>query len=175
MPLGPDYGGPLFTAQYSFLGLDPNGLRDAYADYGEQTKNQTLINRAYCVDNQLGYYGYSEDVWGLTAGDIPTGYGAQSPTNDLGVISPTAALSSMPYTPQESLDALAFFYYKLGDRIWGEYGFKDGFSLDEGWFADSYLASNQGPIIIGIENHRSGLIWDLVMRAPEIQTGLRKL
>lgn len=175
LPLGPDYGGPLFTAQYSFLGLDPNGLRDEYADYGEQTKNQTLINRAYCVDNPLGYYGYSEDVWGLTAGDIPTGYGALSPTNDLGVISPTAALSSMPYTPQESLDALTFFYYKLGDRIWGEYGFKDGFSLDQGWFADSYLAINQGPIIIGIENHRSGLIWDLVMRAPEIQTGLRKL
>ena len=175
LPLGPDYGGPLFTAQYSFLGLNPNGLRDEYADYGEQTKNQTLINRAYCVDNPLGYYGYSEDVWGLTAGDIPTGYGAQSPTNDLGVISPTAALSSMPYTPQESLDALTFFYYKLGDRIWGEYGFKDGFSLDQGWFADSYLAINQGPIIIGIENHRSGLIWDLVMRAPEIQTGLRKL
>ncbi|MGO3164232.1 MAG: glucoamylase family protein [Sphingobacteriaceae bacterium] len=175
LPLGPDYGGPLFTTQYSFLGLNPNGLRDEYADYGEQAKNQTLINRAYCMDNPLTYYGYSEQVWGLSAGDIPSGYGAQSPSNDIGVIAPTAAIASLPYTPEESIEALEFFYYKLGDRLWGQYGFKDGFSLDEGWFSESYLAIDQGPIIIGIENYRSGLIWDLVMAAPEIRNGLNKL
>ncbi|MGO1520544.1 MAG: glucoamylase family protein, partial [Sphingobacterium sp.] len=175
LPLGPDYGGPLFTTQYSFLGLNPNGLRDEYADYGEQAKNQTLINRAYCMDNPLTYYGYSEQVWGLSSGDIPSGYGAQSPSNDIGVIAPTAAIASLPYTPEESIEALEFFYYKLGDRLWGQYGFKDGFSLDEGWFSESYLAIDQGPIIIGIENYRSGLIWDLVMAAPEIRNGLNKL
>lgn len=175
LPLGPDYGGSLFTAQYSFLGINPLGLTDAFADYELQVKNQTLINRAYCISNPKGYYGYSGDNWGLTAGDIPNGYGAQSPSNDIGVIAPTAAISSMAFTPVESIAALEFFYYKLGDKIWGEYGFKDGFSLDEPWFAESYLAIDQGPIIIGIENHRSKLLWDLLMKSPEIKKGLTKL
>src|SRR5690606_19743442 len=95
LPLGPDQGGPLFTAQYSFLGINPMGLKDAYADYEVQVKNQTLINRAYCISNPKGYYGYSSSSWGLTAGDISNGYSAMSPSNDLGIISPTAALTSM--------------------------------------------------------------------------------
>ena len=169
------YGGPLFFAHYSFMGIDPRGLSDSYADYGEQTVNHTLINRAYCADNPADYVGYSASCWGLTASDGPTGYSAHSPTNDRGVITPTAALSSFPYTPGESMQALKHFYYLLGDRIWGEYGFQDAFSPTSDWWADSYLAIDQGPIIVMIENYRTALLWDLFMSAPEVRAGLTSL
>ena len=91
------------------------------------------------------------------------------------MIAPTAALSSMPYTPTESMKALKFFYYKLGDKIWKEYGFIDAFSLHNLWFADSFLAIDQGPIIVMIENHRTGLLWNLFMSCPEVKTGMTKL
>ena len=175
LPLGPDYGGPLFLAHYSFLGLNPRQLKDGYTDYFTQNRNHTLINYQYALDNPKKFYGYSDRNWGLTASDIPDGYTASSPTNDRGIIAPTAALSSFPYTPEESMRALKFFYYTLGDRLWGEYGFHDAFSLDQPWFATSYLAIDQGPIIIMIENHRSGQVWDLLMSCPEVKTGLNKL
>ncbi len=175
LPLGFDYGGPLFFAHYSFLGLDPTGLKDKYADYWEQNKNHTLINRAYCVDNPKKFKGYGENSWGLTASDDFKGYDAHSPTNDDGVISPTAALSSFPYAPEYSMKALRHFYEDLGSKLWGVYGFKDGFSEMENWYADSYLAIDQGPIVVMIENYRSGLLWKLFMSDPEIQAGLQKL
>lgn len=175
LPLGEDYGGPLFFAHYSFLGLDPRNLSDTYANYWDQNVNHTLINRAYVVDNPKDFVGYSASNWGLTASDNHMGYSAHSPLNDLGVISPTAALSSFPYTPEQSMAALEFFYYKLGDRLWGEHGFVDAFNLTEGWFADSYLAIDQGPIVVMIENYRTGLLWDLFMQTAEVQTGLTKL
>ena len=175
LPLGSAYGGPLFFSQYSFLGLNPTGLTDQYTNYFTQNKNHTLINYKYCIANPLKYNGYSDQCWGLTASDIPDGYNANSPTSDKGVITPTAALSSFPYTPVESMKALKFFYYKLGDKIWGEYGFYDAFSLQVPWYATSYLAIDQGPIIIMIENHRSGLLWNLFMSAPEVKTGMKNL
>ncbi len=175
LPLGPALGGPLFFEHYSFLGINPNGLSDAYANYQTQTVNHTKINYEYCKANPKGYYGYSNLCWGLTSSDIQGGYTASSPTNDVGVIAPTAALSSFPYTPTESMQALKFFYYKLGDKIWGPYGFKDAFSLHDAWFADSYLAIDQGPIIIMIENYRSGLLWNLFTSCPEVKTGMRNL
>lgn len=175
LPLGPALGGPLFFEHYSFLGLNPTGLADAYANYEVQTRAHTLINYNYCKENPKKYYGYSEYCWGLTASDIQNGYTASSPTNDRGFIAPTAALSSFPYTPKESMQALHFFYYKLGDKIWKEYGFVDAFSLQNKWFADSFLAIDQGPIIVMIENYRSGLLWDLFTSAPEAKAGLRKL
>jgi hypothetical protein len=175
LPLGYDFGGPLFFAHYSFLGLDPRNLEDTYANYWEQNVNHTRINYAYSVANPKKFFGYSEDSWGLTASDNQNGYAAHSPTNDLGVITPTAALSSFPYTPEESMQALHFFYYKLGDRLWGPYGFYDAFNLSAGWFANSYLAIDQGPIIIMIENYRSGLLWDLFMSAPEVEVAKKKL
>ncbi|HSV87125.1 MAG TPA: glucoamylase family protein [Bacteroidales bacterium] len=174
-PLGPDLGGPLFFAHYSFLGLDPRNLRDQYAHYWEQNRAHTLINRAHSIANPNNFMGYSSSVWGLTASDIDNGYSASSPTNDLGVIAPTAALSSMPYTPAESMEALRFFYYVLGDKIWGPHGFYDAFNLTSLWFARSYLAIDQGPIIIMIENHRTGLIWDLFMRNENVRRGLQNL
>jgi len=172
LPLGTSYGGPLFWAHYSFLGVNPNGLTDTYANYQTQVSNHTRINFEYCKANPANWYGYSSQCWGLTASDVPGGYNANEPTNDIGVISPTAALSSFPYTPAESMQALKFFYYVLGDRLWGEYGFKDAFSLQEPWFAGSYLAIDQGPIILMIENYRSGLIWDLFMSCPEVKAGM---
>ena len=175
LPLGEDYGGPLFFAQYSFLGLDPRNLQDTYANYWTQNRNHTLINRAYVIENPKRYIGYNERSWGLTASDNNNGYSAHSPANDLGVITPTAALSSFPYTPEESMEALKFYYYSIGDRLWGEYGFYDAYNLTAGWVANSYLAIDQGPIIIMIENYRTGLLWDLFMSAPEIQDGLTTL
>ena len=175
LPLGEEMGGPLFFVHYSFLGLDPRNLRDRYADYWEQNVNQTLINRQYCIENPKHYKGYSADCWGLTASDDQQFYSAHSPTNDLGVITPTAAISSMPYTPEYSLNALRHFYYDYGEKLWGEYGFHDAFNLTENWWARSYLAIDQGPIVVMIENYRSGLTWYLFMSAPEIMNGLQKL
>ena len=175
LPLGPPLGGPLFFEHYSFLGIDPNGLSDQYANYQMQTVNHTKINYEYCKANPKNYIGYSDENWGLTASDIPNGYAASSPTNDLGVIAPTAALSSFPYTPTESMKALKYFYYKIGDRLWGQYGFYDAFSLHHQWFASSTLAIDQGPIIVMMENYRSGLLWKLFMSCPEVKTGIKNL
>ncbi len=175
LPLGEDYGGPLFFSYYSFLGLDPRNLEDTYANYWEQNVNHSLINRQHCIQNPNRFKGYSPDCWGLTASDNHQGYSAHSPTNDLGVITPTAAISSIPYTPEYSLRAIRHFYYKYGDGLWGEYGFHDAFNQSENWWADSYLAIDQGPIVVMIENYRTGLLWDLFMSAPEVQQGLTKL
>lgn len=175
LPLGPDYGGPLFFAHYSFMGIDPNGLKDKWADYELQVKNHSLINQNYCIANPKKYYGYSDSCWGLTASDDANGYSAHEPNNDLGVISPTAALSSLPYTPQASLGALQYFYYKLGDKTWKQYGFIDAFELSRPWFASSFLAIDQGPIVVMIENYRSGLFWKLMKACPEVKAGMKKL
>jgi hypothetical protein len=175
LPLGPAYGGPLFFAHYSFLGINPNGLSDAYANYWTQDTAHAMINYLYCVENPLKYYGYSSACWGLTASDIQNGYTASSPTNDVGVIAPTAAISSLPYTPTESMNALRFFYYKLGDKIWGQYGFIDAFNLTNIWYDTDCLAIDQGPQIVMIENYRSGLLWNLFMSCPEVKRGMTSL
>ena len=175
LSLGPDYGGPLFFAHYSFLGINPHGLTDAYANYWTQDTAHARINYLYCVSNPNKYAGYSNLCWGLTASDIDNGYTASAPTNDKGYIAPTAAIASLPYTPTESMNALRFFYYTLGDKIWGQYGFADAFNLTNIWFASSYLAIDQGPEIVMIENYRSGLLWNLFMSCPEIKAGMKKL
>ena len=175
LPLGPDYGGPLFFTHYSFLGLDPRGLADRYADYWKQNVSHVRINLAHCVRNPGGFKGYGAECWGLTASDDHQGYSAHAPDNDQGVISPTAALSSFPYTPEESMRALRHFYEVLGERIWSEYGFVDAFSETHDWYATSHLAIDQGPIVVMIENYRTGLLWSLLMSCPEIQDGLRRL
>jgi hypothetical protein len=174
-PLGFDYVGPLFFAHYSFLGLDPHGLKDQYADYWEQNVNHTLINYRHCVENPKKFKGYGANCWGLTASDTYDGYNAHSPENDLGTISPTAALSSFPYTPEYSMKALTHFYNDMGDKLWGEYGFIDAFNESKNWYAGSYLAIDQGPIIGMIENYRTGLLWKLFMSCPEVQNGLKNL
>jgi hypothetical protein len=170
----PQFGGPLFWSHYSFLGLDPRNLKDQYADYWTHNKNHTLINRQYCIENPKKFKGYGEDSWGLTASYSIRGYAAHSPGEDLGVISPTAALSSFPYTPEESMKAMRHFY-SLKDKLLGEYGFYDAFSEHFDWYTPRYLAIDQGPMVVMMENHRSGLFWKLFMSAPEVQAGLKKL
>jgi hypothetical protein len=175
LPLGFDYGGPLFFTHYSFLGLDPRGLKDEYANYWDQSLAHTQINYTYCVKNPLGFKGYGPDCWGLTACDTYNGYNAYSPTNDEGTIAPTAALSAFPYTPTYSMKALRHFYEDLGDKIWGQYGFVDAFNESKNWYAQSYLAIDEGPIVCMIENYRTGLLWKLFMSCPEVQKGLQRL
>ena len=172
-----EYGGPLFWAHYSYLGLDPRGLKDRYADYWEHNKNHTLINRAWCVENPKGYKGYGPGSWGLTSSYSMRGYAGHAPGNnrDLGVISPTAALSSMPYTPEYSMQAMKHWYETYGDKLFGIYGFYDAFSETADYFPKRYLAIDQGPIVVMMENHRTGLLWNLFMSCEEIQSGLRKL
>jgi len=175
LPLGPDIGGPLFFAHYSFLGIDPRGLSDAYADYWTQDTAHARINYLYCVANPKHYNGYSASCWGLTASDEQGGYSAHAPDNDDGVITPTAAVASLPYTPAESMNAIRFFYYTLGDKLWGGYGFIDAFNLTNIWFDGDFLAIDQGPEIVMIENYRSGLLWNLFMSCPEVKTGMKNL
>lgn len=167
--------GPLFWAHYSYLGLDPTGLSDRYADYWELTRNHALIQREYALANPKGYKGYGEHAWGLTASYSIDGYAAHSMNDDRGVISPTAALSSYPYTPEYSMQVIRYLYEELGDKVWGKYGFYDAYSETAGWFPQRYLAIDQGPIPVMIENHRSGLLWKLFMGAPEVKAGLKKL
>jgi hypothetical protein len=180
LPLGTDYGGPLFFEHYSFLGLDPRGLSDQYANYWIQAVNHSVINQKYCMANPYKFCYYSDSCWGLTASDDPDkGYQAHAPYvywgNDNGTITPTAALSSFPYTPVESMKALKFFYYYLNNHLWGTYGFKDAFNLKKSWYATSYLAIDEGPIAVMIENYRSGLLWNTFMKNKDIQNGLSKL
>lgn len=168
--------GPLFWAHYSFLGLNPTGLKDRYADYFEEMKNYTLINRDYCIRNPKGYKGYNEDSWGLSASYSVNGYAAHEPREegDHGVIAPTAALSSIVYTPEESMKVMRNLYSK-GDKMMGPYGFYDAYSETENWYPQRYLAIDQGPIAVMIENYRSQLLWDLFMSHPDVQSGLKKL
>lgn len=169
------FGGPLFWSHYSFLGLDPRNLKDRYADYWEHNTNHTLINRQYCIENPKHFKGYGENCWGLTASYSVNGYAAHNPAEDLGVISPTAALSSFPYTPDESMKVIRHLYEDLGDKVFGEYGFYDAFSEQDNWFLPRYLAIDQGPAIVMIENYRTGLLWNLFMSAPEVQDAKTKL
>lgn len=168
--------GCLFWAHYSFLGLNPNGLKDRYADYFKEMRNLTLISRDYSIRNPKGYKGYGADCWGQTASYSVNGYSAHKPTEseDLGVIAPTAALSSIVYTPEESMQVMHRLY-SMGDTLMGPYGFYDAFSETENWYPQRYLAIDQGPIAVMIENYRSGLLWNLFMSHPDVQNGLKKL
>src|SRR5690606_13050315 len=167
--------GPLFWSHYSYLGLDPKGLKDRYADYWTLNTSHALIHYDYCVENPKNYEGYGTNAWGLTASYSVKGYSAHNPDNDLGVISPTAALSSFPYASEQSMKMVRYPYGERGEKVWGKYGFYDAYSETENWFPQRYLAIDQGPIVVMIENHRTGMLWNLFMGAPEIQAGLAKL
>ncbi|MEO5905225.1 MAG: glucoamylase family protein [Saprospiraceae bacterium] len=172
--VGPPLGGPLFFAHYSYIGFDPRNIKDQYTNYFEHNRNHTLVNMAWCVSNPLGFEGYGPDSWGLTASDDPFGYSTHAPGNntDNGTLTPAAAIPSMPYTPDESIAVLRHFYQQYGAQLWGHYGFYDAFNPEENWFADSYLAIDQGPIINMIENYRSGILWNAFMSNPEITSAL---
>ena len=167
--------GPLFWAHYSYLGLNPNNLKDQYGNYWTLNQSHAKTHYAYCIENPQGFEGYGEDCWGLTSSYSMKGYAGHRPDRDLGVISPTAALSSFPYTPAESMQMLEWLYDPARDSLVGKYGPYDAFSLQNDWYLPRYLAIDQGPIPVMIENYRSGLLWDLFMSAPEVQNGLKKL
>lgn len=172
--------GPLFWAHYSYLGLDPTGLTDQYGDYWQLNQNHTKIIHSFCVTNPYQWVGYSDKCWGLTASysrnsNGTTGYAAHQPNNDRGVISPTAALSSFPYTPTESMKMLRFLYEEKRDMLVGSAGPYDAFSLHHNWVTPRYLAIDQGTIVPMIENYRSGMLWNLFMGAPEVKAGLLSL
>ncbi|WP_109436833.1 MULTISPECIES: glucoamylase family protein [Aquimarina] len=166
--------GPLFWAHYSYLGLNPKGLTDQYADYWKLNKNHAKIHYNYALDNPNNFEGYGKDCWGLTSSYSMKGYSSHRPGRDLGVISPTAALSSFPYTPKESMQFLRFMYEKQ-DSLIGKYGPYDAFSLQHDWYVPRYLAIDQGPIPVMIENHRTQLLWNLFMKNNDVKNGLQKL
>ncbi|MEG1684411.1 MAG: glucoamylase family protein [Bacteroides sp.] len=169
------YTGPLFFVHYSFIGLDPREMADSFVPGGYWVRNvtQTLINRAYCLETAPKANLYSPQYWGLTASDIRGGYTASAPDNDKATVAPTAALSSMPYTPEYSMQVLWNLYLNYRAQMWGTYGPYDAMSLRESWFATSYLAIDQLPIVCMIENYRSGLLWTLFKSDTDIGSGLR--
>ena len=177
LAVGAGTGGPLFFTQYSYMGFDPRGIHDRYTDYFENNRDIALIDLAYCEANPGHFAGYGPDDWGLTASDDQLGYLAHSPqlASDNGTITPTGALSSFPYTPEASMAALKFFYRELGDRLWGVYGPHDAFNLTRNWFSPVYMGLDQAPIVVMVENYRTGLIWKMFMSNPEIQPMLDKI
>lgn len=175
LKMGPGYGGPLFFAHYSFLSLNPRQLEDSYTNYWQHNLNHTMANRSYSLSIAPQSYGYTESFWGLTASDDPDGYDAHSPTNDNGTVAPTAALGSFPYTPYYSMQVLRNMYKGLRSRMVGTYGLKDALNKPQNWTASDHLAIDQGPIVVMIENYRSGLLWSLFTDLPEVQAGLAKL
>ncbi len=177
LDVGVGTGGPLFFTQYSFMGFDPRGIHDRYTDYFDNNRNLALIDLAYCESNPRHFEGYGPNDWGLTASDDQLGYSAHAPdpATDNGTITPTGALSSFPYTPQPSMAAFKFFYRELGDRLWGVYGPRDAFNLGRNWFSPVYMGLDQAPIVVMVENYRTGLVWKLFMSNPEIQPMLTKV
>jgi len=174
LDVGVGNGGELFFTHFSFMGFDPRGRRDRYTNYFDNNRNIARIQHAYALDNPLKRTGYGDDSWGRSAG-VNAGSGRATPAGDNGTITVSAALSSMPYTPEASMKALKHFYRDLGDRLWGIYGFRDGFNLTEDWFEDVYMGLNQAPIVVMIENYRTGLVWNRFMANPEIEPALAKI
>jgi hypothetical protein len=175
--VGVSNGGPLFFTHYSYLGYDPHLITDKYTNYFKNNRNIALINYRYCLKNPAKYKGYGDSCWGLTACDGPITYAASEPVtgrND-GTIAPTGAISSFPYTPKESMKALKNYYYNYGKFLWGEYGFLDAFNLSQNWRSEIYMGLNQAPMVVMIENYRTGLLWNLFMSDKNVQSGLMKL
>ena len=165
---------PLFTHQYSHTFVDFRGMRDEEANYFTNSILATQANRKWCVANAKKFQTYREGFWGLTACDGPSGYmayGAPYGVDD-GTVAPTAAISSIVFTPQESLSAIRLMLEKLGPKVWGRYGFIDAFNLEQKWFSNKYLGIDLGPMVLMIENHRTGLIWKTFMKEPAIQKAM---
>ncbi|MCM4157211.1 glucoamylase family protein [Gramella sp. AN32] len=177
LKVGVSNGGPLFFTHYSFLGLDPHKMEDKYTNYFDNNQDIAKINYRYCVENPNNFEGLGKDSWGLTASDGPWGYKAREPKqeNDDGTMAPTGAISSFPYTPEKSMAALKHFYRDNGKFLWGEYGFRDAFNLTEDWVAEIFMGLNQAPMVVMIENYRSGLLWNLFMKNKDVQQAISKI
>jgi hypothetical protein len=166
--LGKGMGGPLFFTHYSYMGFDPKTIHFRGKTYFEQFRNLALIQARYAESRRNDFKGYGP-LWGLTASHNPKGYKAHAPgRRDDGTITPTAALSSIPYAPEEGISCLVEMYEKHGARLWGEFGFYDAFNFTVDWVSPGFLGIDQGPIAPMIENHRTGFCWKTFMKAPEI-------
>ena len=119
------------------------------------------------MENPRRHAGYGPDCWGLSSG-LNSGGGRPQPRDDNGTISCMASLGSFPWTPVESMAALKHFYRHLGDKVWGIYGFHDGFNESQHWYEEVYMGLNQAPITVMIGNHRNGHLWRHFMANPEI-------
>jgi hypothetical protein len=177
LPVGVSTGGPLFFIHYSYLGADPRAINDAYTNYFDNNRSIAQINHRYCIENPKDYEGYSDKSWGLTASDGPWHYSANEAAEhaDEGKLTPTGALASIVYTPEASMQALRHFYNEYGHFLWGAYGFRDAFNLSDNWCSEIYMGLNQAPIVVMIENHRSGLLWNLFMQNENIQQALQQI
>jgi hypothetical protein len=170
---------PLFGHQYSHCWIDFREIQDAYMkskgiDYFENSRRATLAQRLYCIDHPEK--GYGENVWGITACDGPNGYrarGAPPAQDDDGTIAPTAAGSSMPFTPEESIAALRYMYDTYYNQIWTKYGFRDAFNLTLNWWDPDVIGIDEGPIVLMIENYRTQSIWNRFMQNADVQRGLQ--
>ncbi len=177
LDVGVSDGGPLFFTHYSYMGYDPHLITDKYTNYFTNNQNIAKINYLYCVENPNHFEGYGDNAWGLTASDGPFDYSADEPVpwQDYGKIAPTGAISSFPYMPEESMKALKNYYNNYGKFLWGEYGFKDAFDLTNNWCSEIYMGLNQAPMVVMIENYRTGLLWKTFMQIPDVRNGLKKL
>ena len=174
---------PLFTHQYSHCWVDFRNIADPYMrakglTYFDNSRRATLAQHAYCIANPIGALGYADSLWGITAGDGPFGYaarGAPPNQNDNGTITPTAAISSIVFTPDESIGFVHFMWDHYRPTVWGVYGWKDGFNLSIGnWIATDVIGIDQGPILLMIENYLNGKPWQRVTAHPAIQLGLTR-
>jgi exo beta-1,2-glucooligosaccharide sophorohydrolase (non-reducing end) len=177
LDVGANTGGPLFFTDYSFMGSDPHGIQDRFTNYFDNNRAQALINQQYCIHNPHHWQGYGEDTWGLTAVDGPEGYVPYEATFDLddGTIAPTGAISAFAYTPQPSMAALKHYYRDLGAQVWSIYGFRDAFNLQKHWYSGITMGLNQAPMVVMIENQRSGLVWKNFMANSEFQAALKNI
>ncbi|MEJ2595037.1 MAG: glucoamylase family protein [bacterium] len=188
---------PLFGHQFTQAFIDCRGLVDEYMkkkgiDYFENSRRATYVQRQYAIDNPKGWNGYDSLCWGVTASDGPTeqynfdgkeflgyaGRGTSGPDYnyfDDGTIAPYGPASSLPFAPEIVLPTIRSMIEKYGDSLWGKYGFYDAFNPTAGWVDDDFIGIDQGPMLIMIENFRTGLVWDHVMKDPVIQDGLNKL
>lgn len=171
---------PLFGHQYSQCWLDLRNTRDDYmrrkgSTYFENSRRATLAQRAYAIANPLKHTGYGANIWGFTASDGPSGYsahGAPPAANDDGTVAPSAAGGSIPFAPEYCIAALRCFYDAFRAGLWSGYGFKDSFHLGSNWRATDVLGIDQGPMVVMIENYRTGNVWGRFMRDPQVRRGL---
>ncbi|MBZ5655077.1 MAG: hypothetical protein LAO56_07330 [Acidobacteriia bacterium] len=178
LDVGVGTGGPLFFTHYSFMGFDPHSLHDRFTkSYFDNNRNIALINHAYSVANPKHFAGYGPNAWGLTASDGPEGYVPHAPDDqsDRGTLTPTGALASFPYTPEFSMAAFKHYYRDFGGQMWDVYGPRDAFNQKANWVSPIYMGLNQAPIVVMIENYRTGLVWKNFMSNPEIGEMLKKL
>ncbi len=174
LDVGEGSGAELFFTQFSFFAFDPRDKHDKYTNYFKNNRNIALIAHQYAVENPRHFKGYGDNAWGRSAGVNVAG-GRSLPRDDNGTLNIMASLGCFPYTPEESMKALKHYYRDLGGKLWGIYGFRDSYNETENWYQDVYMALNQAPIVIMIENHRTGLVWKNFMKNPEIQPMLDKI